>query len=162
MRANSKGSLYMVNVGSRHLPLYPLVIGCLGLLNIILLFAAIAIGIYCGQASEVTDPFQRAIQTLAETKQLHADKTEALKVLQDTLKTLKTEEVISQKLKMQLQSNTSISDNLQLKLQKLQQERATLHSNPAFSPTLTGDRAAGPDPGVLLICLTWKNVLFAS
>lgn len=37
----------MVNVGSRRLPLYPLVIGCLGLLNIILLFAAVAIGIYC-------------------------------------------------------------------------------------------------------------------
>lgn len=41
------GSLYTVNVWSRHLPLYPLVIGCLGLLNIILLFAAVAIGIYC-------------------------------------------------------------------------------------------------------------------
>lgn len=77
----------------------------------------------------MTDPFQRAIQTLTETKQLHADKTEALKALQDTLKTLKREEVISQKLKMQLRSNTTISDDLQLKLQKLQQERANLHSN---------------------------------
>lgn len=39
--------MYTVRVGSRRLPLYPLLIGCLGLLNIILLLAAVTIGIYC-------------------------------------------------------------------------------------------------------------------
>lgn len=46
-QAVCSGSLHTVRVGSRRLPLYPLVIGCLGLLNIILMLAAVAIGIYC-------------------------------------------------------------------------------------------------------------------
>lgn len=62
-------------------------------------------------------------------KQLHSDKFEALKVQQDILKSLNIEEMISQKLKLQLQCNTTLSDNLQLKLQKLQLERATLQSS---------------------------------
>lgn len=41
------GSVRTIRVGSRSLPLYPLVIVCLGLLNTILLLTAIVIGIYC-------------------------------------------------------------------------------------------------------------------
>ena len=41
------GAACTVRVGSRSLPLYPLVIVCLGLLNIILMLTAIVIGIYC-------------------------------------------------------------------------------------------------------------------
>lgn len=106
----------------------------------------------------MTDPFQRAIQTLTETKQLHMDKTEALKVLQDTLKTLKTEEVISQKLKMELRSNTTISDNLQLKLQKLQQERASLHSNTSeISETLLNSYFHKISASCQLQCATFNR-----
>lgn len=41
------GSMNMVRVGSRRLPLYPLVTVGLGLLNAILLLAALVFGIYC-------------------------------------------------------------------------------------------------------------------
>lgn len=83
-----------------------------------------------GQASEVTDPFQAAIQTLSiEKKQMHIDKTEALKDRQATLEALKREQAITLQLKLQLEQNTTFSDNLQSKLQGLQLERATLQSS---------------------------------
>lgn len=83
-----------------------------------------------GQAGEVTDPFQTAIQTLSiEKKQLYIDKTEALKDHQATLEALKREQVSTLQLERQLEQNTTLSDNLQRKLQGLQLERATLQSS---------------------------------
>lgn len=83
-----------------------------------------------GQASGVTDPFRTAIQTLSiEKKQLHIDKIEALKDHQATLETLKREQAIAQELKMQLEWNTTLIDNLQRELQRLQAERASLQSS---------------------------------
>lgn len=83
-----------------------------------------------GQASEVADPFQTAIQTLSiEKKQLHIDKREALKDHQATLEALKREQAISLQLKLQLERNKTLSDNLQGKLQGLQLKRATLQNS---------------------------------
>lgn len=83
-----------------------------------------------GQATEVTDSFQTAMQTLSiEKKQLHIDKSEALKDHQATLEALKREQAITLQLELQLERNTTLSDNLQLKLQGLQLERATLQSS---------------------------------
>lgn len=78
----------------------------------------------------MTDPFKVAIQTLSvEKKQLHIDKSEALKEHQAILEALKREQAITLQLEMQLERNTTLSDNLQRKLQGLQQERATLQSS---------------------------------
>lgn len=60
------GSLYKVNIGSRHLSLYPLVIGCLGLLNIILLYAAFAIGIYCEYLKHICSGWLKATNVIKE------------------------------------------------------------------------------------------------
>lgn len=62
-------------------------------------------------------------------KSLHMEKSEAIKDHQDALKALKREQMINQKLKLQLEYNTSVSDNLQRQLQGLQLEKATLQSN---------------------------------
>lgn len=83
-----------------------------------------------GQASEVTDPLQTAIQTLSiEKNQLHIDKTEAIKDHQATLEALKQEQAIALQLEQLLEQNTTLSDNLQRKLQGLRLERARLHSS---------------------------------
>lgn len=83
-----------------------------------------------GQVSEVTDPFQAAVHTLSvEKKQLHIDKTEALKDHQANLEALKREQAVTHQLQMQLERNATVSDSLQRKLQRLQQERATLQSS---------------------------------
>lgn len=81
----------------------------------------------------MTDPFQAAVQTLSvEKKQLHIDKIEALKDHQANLEALKREQAVTHQLKMQLERNATLSDNLQLKLQGLQQERATLQSSTSY------------------------------
>lgn len=78
----------------------------------------------------MTDPFQAAVQTLSvEKKQLYIDKTEALKDHQANLEALKREQAVTHQLEMQLEQNATLSDNLQRKLQGLQQERATLQSS---------------------------------
>lgn len=78
----------------------------------------------------MTDPFQTAIQTLSiEKKQLHVDKTEALKDHQATLEALKREQAIALQLELQLEQNKTVSDNLQFTLQRLQLQKATLQSN---------------------------------
>lgn len=83
-----------------------------------------------GQVSEVTDPFQAAVQTLSvEKKQLYTDKTEALKDHQANLEALKREQAVTHQLKMQLEQNETLSDNLRSKQQRLQQERETLQSS---------------------------------
>lgn len=41
------GSVRTFRIGSRSVGLYPLVIGCLGVLNSILILTAVVIGIYC-------------------------------------------------------------------------------------------------------------------
>ena len=41
------GSMCTVRIGSRRLPVYHIVVGCLGLLNILLVLIAVVIGIYC-------------------------------------------------------------------------------------------------------------------
>ncbi|XP_070775848.1 CD209 antigen-like protein E [Enoplosus armatus] len=124
-----KGSMSTVRVGSKGLPLYPLVIACLGLLNIILMLTAIVIGIYCGKVSEVSAPHQMTAQALIiEVRQLQIMQTEAIKAEQEAQQALKKELRSHQQLKLQLEQNKTISDDLQGQLETLQLQKTTLQS----------------------------------
>ncbi|XP_073339846.1 uncharacterized protein [Pagrus major] len=126
----NKGSVCTIRVGSRSLPLYPLVIVGLGLLNTILLLTAIVIGIYCGQASEVSAPHQITVQALiVEVKQLQVMQTDAIKAQEEAQQALKKELMSHQQLKLQLEQNKTLSNNIQRQLETLHVEKATLQSD---------------------------------
>ncbi|XP_023132203.2 CD209 antigen-like protein E isoform X1 [Amphiprion ocellaris] len=126
----SKGSPCMVRVGPRSLPVYPLVIACLGLLNAILLLTAVVIGIYCGNVSERSSPYQLTPQTLIEeVKQLQAIQKEAMKSQQEAQQLLEQEIRSHKQVKQQLKQNKSLSDNVQMQVEALRLEKATLQSD---------------------------------
>ncbi|XP_031134635.2 CD209 antigen-like protein B isoform X1 [Sander lucioperca] len=126
----SKGSICTVRVGSRSLPLYPLVIMCLGLLNTILMLTAIVIGINYGKISKESAPHQITAQALIiEVKQLHIMQTEAIKAQEEAQQALEKELRSHQQLKLQLEQNKTLNDGIQRQLETLQFERATLQSN---------------------------------
>ncbi|KAF3701273.1 C-type lectin domain family 4 member E [Channa argus] len=126
----SIGSTDMVKVGSRRFSLYTLVIACLGLLNIVLLITAVAIGIYCGIVSEESTPHQITAQTLfIEVKQLQTLKSEVIKAHEEAKQALQKETRSHQLLKVQLEQNKTLSDTLQGQLEKLLGMRTTLMSN---------------------------------
>ncbi|XP_039992792.1 CD209 antigen-like protein C [Xiphias gladius] len=125
----SEGSTCTVRVGSRSLPLYPLVITCLGLLNTILLLTAVVIGIYCGQVSEESTPDPITTQALIiEVKQLQISQSETIKAQKETTEELEKELRSHQQFKLQLEQNKTLSDSLQRQLEALQVEKATLLS----------------------------------
>ncbi|KAF1374928.1 hypothetical protein PFLUV_G00234130 [Perca fluviatilis] len=122
----SKGSIGRVRVGSRSLPLYPLVIMCLGLLNTILMLTAIVIGINC----EYNAPHQIPAQALIiEVKQLHIMQTEAIKSQKEAQQALEKELRSHQQLKLQLEQNKTLNDGIQRQVETLQFEKATLQSD---------------------------------
>ncbi|KAF3844797.1 hypothetical protein F7725_007960 [Dissostichus mawsoni] len=120
----------MVTVGSRSLPLYPLVIGFLGLLNTILILTAIVIGIYCGEVSEESAPDQITAQGLIiEVKQLQIMQTEAVQAQKEAEQAVEKELRKHQQLKLQLWLNKTLIDSIQRSHEVLQVDRATLKSN---------------------------------
>ncbi|KAL3049117.1 hypothetical protein OYC64_008573 [Pagothenia borchgrevinki] len=120
----------MVTVGSRSLPLYPLVIRFLGLLNAILILTAIVIGIYCVKVSEESTPDQITAQGLIiEVKQLQIMQTEAVKAQKEAEQAVEKELRKHQQLKLQLGLNKTLIDSIQRSHEVLQVERATLKSN---------------------------------
>ncbi|XP_059209670.1 CD209 antigen-like protein E [Centropristis striata] len=126
----SNGSMYTVKVGSRSLPLYPLVIVCLGLLNTILMLTAIVIGVYCGKVSEESSPYHLTSQALiAEVRQLQLMQAEVIKAQEEARQALQRELRNHQQLKRQLQENKTLSDSIQLQLEKLTVEKATLQAD---------------------------------
>ncbi|XP_041810445.1 C-type lectin domain family 4 member F-like [Chelmon rostratus] len=125
----NKGSVCTVRVGSRSLPLYPLVIVCLGLLNAVLVLTAIVIGIYCGNVSEVPAPHQITAQALIiEVKQFQTMNSEAIKAQEEAKQALEKELMGHQQLKLHLEQNKTVSDSFQRQLEALQLERAMLKS----------------------------------
>ncbi|KAM3594306.1 uncharacterized protein V6R79_005509 [Siganus canaliculatus] len=126
---NDKGSAFIARLGSRRLPSYPLVIACLGLLNAILLLAAVVIGIYCGNVSEMPAPHHITAQALIEeVKQLQIMKAEAIKAHEKAQQQLKEELSRHEQLQLQAEQNKSLSDDFQRQLEALQVERATIKS----------------------------------
>lgn len=120
----------MVRVGPRSLPVYPLVIACLGLLNAILLLTAVVIGIYCGNVSERSSPYQLTPQTLIEeVKQLQAIHKETIESHQEAQQLLEQEIKSHEEAKLQLKKNKSLSDNIQRQVEALRVEKATLQSD---------------------------------
>ncbi|XP_042357379.1 CD209 antigen-like protein 2 [Plectropomus leopardus] len=119
-----------VRVGSRSLPLHQLVIGCLGLLNTILMLTAVVIGIYCGTVREEASPQQITAQALfAEVKQLQIMQTEVTKAQEEAQQALEKELRSHHQLKLQLEKNKTVSDSFQQQLEKLHVEKATLKSS---------------------------------
>ncbi|XP_029316583.1 CD209 antigen-like isoform X1 [Cottoperca gobio] len=126
----NNGSMCTVRVGSRSLPLYPLVIVCLGLLNTCLMLTAVVIGIYCGKLSEESAPDQITAQVLIiEVKQLQIMLTEASKAQEEFQQALETELRSHQHLKLQLEQNKTIVDGVHRKIEALQVDQATLKSD---------------------------------
>ncbi|XP_044230675.1 C-type lectin domain family 4 member M-like isoform X1 [Thunnus albacares] len=124
------GSMSTIRVGSRSLPMYPLLIMCLGLLNIILLLAAVVIGIYCGKVPEEYAPHQiKAQELFIEVKHLQAMQSEVIKAEEETHKALKKELSNLQALQLQLDRNKTLSDGFQSQIEALQVEKAILQSS---------------------------------
>ncbi|XP_034714804.1 CD209 antigen-like protein E isoform X2 [Etheostoma cragini] len=121
----SKDSICTVKVGSRSLPLYPLVIVCLGMLNTILMLTPVVIGIKC----EYNTPHQITAQELIiEVKELHTMQTKAIKAQEEAQQALEKELRSHQQLKLQLKHNKTINDAIERQYETLQFERAMLQS----------------------------------
>lgn len=126
----NKGSVYTVRVGSRSLPVYPLVIGGLGLLNTALVLTAIVLGIYCGNVSEVPAPEQITAQALIiEVKQLQIMETEAIKAQEEAQQALQKELRGHQLMRLHLEQNKTLCDGFQKQLEALHLEKAMLQSD---------------------------------
>lgn len=122
----------MVRVGSRRLPMYPLVIASLGLLNAILLLTAVVIGIYCGNVSETSSPHQLTPHTLIEeVKQLQLIQKEVMESQQEAQQLLEQEIESHKQKKQQLKQNNGLSDIVQRQVEALRVEKATLQSDSA-------------------------------
>ncbi|TMS21484.1 C-type lectin domain family 4 member M [Larimichthys crocea] len=119
-----------VKVGSRSLPLYPLVTVCLGVLNTILMLTAIVIGIYCGNVSELSVPDQLEAQVLfVEAKHIQTMQTEQIKVHEEAKQALQKEIRAHEQLKLQFEQDKKLHDDLQNQLDILTLEEATLQAD---------------------------------
>lgn len=119
----------MVRVGSRSLPMYTLVIGCLGLLNTILLLTAVVIGLYCGNVSERSSPHQLTPHTLIEeVKQLQLIQKEVMESRQEAQQLLEQEIESHKQKKQELKQSNALSDIVQRQVEALRVEKATLQS----------------------------------
>ncbi|XP_008281223.1 C-type lectin domain family 4 member M-like [Stegastes partitus] len=128
--ARSKGSPCMVRVGSRSLPMYPLAIGCLGLLNTILLLTAVVIGIYCGSVNEKPSLHQITPNTLIEeVKQLQMIQKDVMETREATRELLAQELQSHKQKKQQLEPIKALCDNLQRQIEVLRVEKATLQAD---------------------------------
>ncbi|XP_068563093.1 C-type lectin domain family 4 member F-like isoform X2 [Cebidichthys violaceus] len=131
----NNGSMRTVRVGSRSIPLYPLAIVCLGLLNAVLMLTAIVIGVYCGKVSGGSNPYQITAQALIiEVKQIQIMHTEAVKAQEEVRHTLETELGNHRQLKLQLEQVKALSDGLQVQIETLQMEKATLTADSSDIP----------------------------
>lgn len=125
----SKGSMSTDRAGCRNLPLYPLVVVSLGLLNAVLLLTAIVIGIYCGKVGEdSTLQHVQAEPLFAEYNQLKLLVSEAINSQREAEQALHRELRRQHGFKLQLEQNKTFSDNLERQIEALQVEKATLES----------------------------------
>nr|XP_019940600.1 PREDICTED: CD209 antigen-like [Paralichthys olivaceus] len=126
----SKGSVSTVRVGSRSVPLYPLVIVCLGVLNTILLLTAVVIGICCGKVDEGSAPEQITASTLIlEVKQLQIIQSGAVQAQKESEEGLRRERKTNELLQQQIEQSKTLSDAIQRQLETLEVEKATLVSS---------------------------------
>ncbi|KAL6105722.1 uncharacterized protein ACO6RY_07186 [Pungitius sinensis] len=127
MDGRNNGSTRTVRVGSISLPLYPV---CLGLLNIILILIGIVIGIYCGKVSGESNPYQITAQALIlEVKQIQIMQTEVIKAQEEARHALETELESHRQMKLQLEQAEALSDGVQRQIETLQMEEETLKAN---------------------------------
>lgn len=127
---NRQGSTQTVRIGSRSIGRDALIIGSLGLLNIILLSIAVAIGIYCNSVSEMSS-FQ-----LEASHALILDVNRAQTMLNGALKEQeKAEQLLwetQRTFKQQtnyFKQNATLIDAIQKQLEGLQEEKEHLKSN---------------------------------
>ncbi|XP_053290874.1 uncharacterized protein LOC128451126 [Pleuronectes platessa] len=126
----SKGSGSTVRLGSRSVPVYPLVTVCLGVLNTILLLTAVVIGIYCGKVDKESAPEQMTTSTLLiEVKQLQFIQSGAVQVQKETEDKLEKAGRSIEQLQRQIERNKTLGDAIQRQLETLHVERATTKSS---------------------------------
>ncbi|XP_068608183.1 C-type lectin domain family 4 member M-like [Brachionichthys hirsutus] len=124
------GALGAVRVGSRSLPLYPVFIVSLGLLNGILIIIAVVIGIYCANVSDISNLDRATTEAvIIEVEQLRIMHAHAIEAQKETEQTLKKEIKKRQQLEILLERNKTLSDVLQKQFETLQLEKATLQAD---------------------------------
>lgn len=126
--SRNKGSISSIRVGSRSLPLYPLVIVCFGVVNIILMLTAVVLGVYCGKAGEISAPDEAAQILILEYKTLSEMKNEIIKSQDEAVKELNRELKSYEKMKLQVEQNLTLCDQLQRQIESLHVTKATLQS----------------------------------
>ncbi|XP_029900970.1 C-type lectin domain family 12 member B-like [Myripristis murdjan] len=111
-------------------PHYRLVILCLGLLDIILLLAALVIGVYCGTLNEIHVPEHSPHwSAFSELKELQFIQKEAINAKVEAQQAL--EKAISQRRQqiLQLEVQGLLNDGLQNQIEQLRAEKTKLMSN---------------------------------
>ncbi|KAM4620555.1 uncharacterized protein ACJ7VT_007224 [Polymixia lowei] len=123
------GSMFTLRGGSS-LPRYRLVILCLGLLNAILLVAAIVIGIYCNKVHEGYMSEQSiATPLIIELNYLQGNHSNIIEALEEAQKALETEKSSHQEIQLHVEQQKTLNDGLQDQIESLRGERTNLKSN---------------------------------
>lgn len=127
---NSQGSAGTVRIGSRSISRDALIIGCLGLLNIILFFIAVVIGIYCGNVSEMSASEWETSQALIlDVNHEQTMLSKALGEQEEAEQLLREVQRFNKQQTANFKQNATVTDVLQIQLEGLQEEKRTLDSN---------------------------------
>lgn len=109
-------------------PTHRLVVLSLGLLNALLLIAAVVIGIYCAKAKDLPISNSAATPLLVEVNYL-SNHNDIIRAKLETQAALARERTFHQELKMQLKQTKTVTDGLQRRIETLQTERTNLKAN---------------------------------
>ncbi|KAM4625332.1 C-type lectin domain family 4 member E-like isoform 2-T2 [Polymixia lowei] len=127
--ARKEGSRFTAS-GRDSFSYHPWAILCLGLLNTILLLAAIVIGVYCGKVSQQSVFLhQNIIEVSSELKLLQDKHSEVVKAQEEAQRALEGELTSHQQLKRQLEEQKTLNDGFQSQIESLRVEKTKLMSN---------------------------------
>ncbi|TDG98744.1 hypothetical protein EPR50_G00203930 [Perca flavescens] len=112
--------------GGSAFPLHRLV--TLGLLNAVLLIAAVVIGIYCAKADYLLDPHLAATPLIIEMNYLR-NHSDIIRAKLEAQAQLAKERGSHRQLKLQVTQTKTLADHLQRQIETLQTERTDLQSN---------------------------------
>ncbi|XP_040915996.1 C-type lectin domain family 7 member A-like [Toxotes jaculatrix] len=114
--------------GGSALPPYRLVILSLGLLNAVLLLAAVVIGIYCAKAKDLEIPYSAATPLIVEMNYLR-NHSGIIRAKVEAEAALVRERASHLQLKLQVNQKKTLSDVLQKQIETLQTEKTNLKTN---------------------------------
>ncbi|XP_074516563.1 oxidized low-density lipoprotein receptor 1-like isoform X1 [Sebastes fasciatus] len=113
--------------GGSVFPHYRLVILSLGLLNAVLLIAAVVIGIYCAKGLQV--PHSAATPLIIEMNFLHNNHSDIIRAKLEAQAEIARQRSSHQQLKLQMKQTITLTDSLQRQIETLYTEKTNLQSN---------------------------------